>query len=209
MARIAATRSPQQAAPVDGRNSKVSLPLPMSPRRLGWFKPALAGGLAASVAIAAAIWPVWVARERTTDRLRAELNQRDSQIQQMQSSVNDAQQLLQFVSASDIVAVQLAGQGTQAHAAGVLLWDPAKKKALFSATKLAALPPNRTFELWLIDNKQNKIPAGTFSLDSAGDIRMPVQDVPLPYSLAAVAVTDEPARVPQPTGSFQLLGAVK
>ena len=74
---------------------------------------------------------------------------------------------------------------------------------------LDAVRQEKAYELWLVNDQQAKIPAGTFHVDGSGQVSI-TTSVPMPGGLLLVAVTDEPAAgVPQPTGNFQLLGKVK
>jgi anti-sigma-K factor RskA len=109
-----------------------------------------------------------------------------------------------------VQVVALAGGEPQPGARGRIFWDRARGEWRFYAAELRPPGPGRTYELWLIDDRNRKIPAGTFDVDARGEGELHVSLKVDAGTIVAAAVTDEPAGgVAQPTGSIQLVGAIQ
>ena len=78
---------------------------------------------------------------------------------------------------------------------------------VFYASNLPALPPGRTYQLWLLRGRKPAIASGgTF----AGDGFVEVEDKTLISDLRGLAVTEEPSGGSAgPTGHKILVGALK
>jgi Anti-sigma-K factor rskA len=78
----------------------------------------------------------------------------------------------------------------------------------FYASQLPPLPPNRTYQLWLIrSNGQAIASAGTFTPDSSSHAVIQLRDPSRLSAVTSMAVTDEPAGgSPQPTGHKWMIG---
>jgi hypothetical protein len=89
---------------------------------------------------------------------------------------------------------------------GTLYWNKAEGTWTLMASHLQPAAPGKTYELWIITQKGEKIAAGTFAPDAAGNA---MHEVPLPADAGPVklaAVTDEPiGGVVVPTGHVQFL----
>jgi DNA-directed RNA polymerase specialized sigma24 family protein len=87
---------------------------------------------------------------------------------------------------------------------GTLFWNKTEGTWTLMASHLKPAPAGKTYELWITTQNGDKIPAGTFSPDAAGNA---LHEVPIPADagpLSLAAVTDEPAAgVQKPTGSIQ------
>ena len=91
-----------------------------------------------------------------------------------------------------------------------MFWDQPANRWTFVAYNLPAAAPGHTYQLWLITRDQKKVSAGTFAPQPNGSALVRAT-YPLPSdSLAAIAVTNEPAGgSPQPTTTPFLVGAAK
>ena len=105
--------------------------------------------------------------------------------------------------------IDLAGGATQPKAWARLFWDQQRQVWHLLAVNLAPLPQGKTYELWFITAAQQKIAAGTFTVDARGAGMLVAAIPPNIGVLALAAVTDEPAGgVVAPTGAVQLLGSL-
>jgi anti-sigma-K factor RskA len=108
-----------------------------------------------------------------------------------------------------VQVVTLGGGAPQPGARGRIFWDRSRHEWLFFATELRPVAPGRTYELWLIDDRDRKIPAGTFDVDARGEGQLRVSLPADAGTIVAAAVTDEPAGgVDVPTGSIHLVGSI-
>jgi len=98
----------------------------------------------------------------------------------------------------------------QPKARGRVLWDHDNGRWHVSVFDMAPPPPGRTYELWFITPGGNKVPGGTFNVDSAGRGTLIASVPPNIGPIAVAAVTDEPiGGVSAPTGKIQLVGEIK
>ncbi len=108
--------------------------------------------------------------------------------------------------APDMTKVDLAGQPVAPSAAARAFWSRTQG-LVFAANHLPALPPNKTYQLWVVAAQKAPISAGLLTPDAQGNITTHIatpQDIPTPVALA---VTLEPAGgVPAPTGDKYLVG---
>lgn len=168
-----------------------------------WLKPAIAAGLATAIVYGLTALPL--RRERQS--LREELRAQADQIHRLESTVEQAAETARLLESREAVVAMLAGSKPQPEAWGRILWDREHGTVHFYTGNLKPPGPGRTYELWLITEGQEKIPAGTFDVDAS---RRGLLVARVPKEVGKVvfaAVTDEPAGgVPQPTGSIHLLG---
>ncbi len=129
-------------------------------------------------------------------------NQRDSLLTML--AERDVQ--LASVTGPDVAVVELASTSALPPA-GRMFWDRARARWTFVANNLPALNPGRAYALWLITSTNQKIGAGTFTVDANGVAIVRAEYDLARDALATVAVTEEPASgVPQPTGDILLVG---
>lgn len=104
--------------------------------------------------------------------------------------------------------IEVGAPSTQAT--GRMFWDQPTGDWTFVAHHLRQAPPGRTYQLWLVTRDQRKVSAGTFVAAAGGDAVVSARYALSPDSLAAVAVTEEPAGgSPQPTSQPFLVGAAR
>lgn len=136
-------------------------------------------------------------RYRVAARERGELERRAEQ----------SEALLAAVTAPASRVIELAAARPRAPS-GRMFWDVAHNRWTFVAHQLPAVREGREYQLWLITADERRIPAGTFRPDAAGHAVVQATYALAADSLAAVAVTEEPAGgLPQPSGAIVIAGA--
>ena len=119
----------------------------------------------------------------------------------------DAESRIAVLAAPDLNRIDLAGQAAAPQASGRGYWSRSRG-LMFTATSLPALPPGRTYQLWVLTAQTPPISNGwLFRPDPSGRaaaiFETPV-NLPRP---TAMAVTIEPdGGVPAPTGAMYLVG---
>ena len=112
-----------------------------------------------------------------------------------------------FLEDPDVGAILLTGAGPQPGARGKVIFSPRARRAIFVADGLAAIPPDRQYELWLLAAGK-PLAAGAFDLARRGATVF--ESSLLPESAlpgAKFAVTIEPrGGTAQPTGPMVLTG---
>jgi anti-sigma-K factor RskA len=163
-------------------------------------------GLAAS--IAAICLGIWANRQHdAAQALQTQLADTRAHANTLETTVEQQQASMQRMGSPDVQVISLKGTPKQSAATARIFLD--RKNALieFAASGLNPPPPGKTYELWIVTPDQKKMPVGTFDVNPNGDgfLRASVPST----SVALAAVTDEPRLMPQPTGSFQLIGKVE
>ena len=104
-------------------------------------------------------------------------------------------------------AVSLDGLEAAASARATAFLDRENRRLFLYVENLPALPPDRTYQIWLLVDG-TPVSVGTFDVDSDGGARLDGEPLPAFEGSVSVAVTVEPAGgVPQPTGPMVLLGS--
>lgn len=104
-------------------------------------------------------------------------------------------------------AVSLDGLEAAASARATAFLDRENRRLFLYVENLPALPPDRTYQIWLLVDG-TPVSVGTFDVDSDGGARLDGQPLPAFEGTVSVAVTVEPmGGVPQPTGAMVLLGS--
>lgn len=73
----------------------------------------------------------------------------------------------------------------------VTLWDNQRQDGVFVAENLKALPADKDYELWVIDENQKPVAAGVFHVDDSGKIRMEFKPTQMIKTAGKFAVTEE------------------
>lgn len=158
----------------------------------------------AAVALAIATIVLWTndnRQRRELEALRAEIRQQETQIAQSRA-------MLDVLSARDTIAVNLAPSPEMAGAKGFVFFN-SRQGVVLSNCMLPALPPDKTYQLWLVPSQGNPINAGVFSPEYGQESSLWTSPVPAGVTAKAFAVTVEPAGgKPQPTGPKVLIGPV-
>ena len=198
-----------ERAAADARPGKVPriVPFPSGrPPGSSWARPAAAAALAAGIAAIA----VYVPLARDRDALQAALTGQERRVRAVEGELRAASDTLRVLRSPAVQVVSLGGGEPQPGARGRIFWDRARGEWRFYAAEMRPPGAGRTYELWLINDKGTKIPAGTFQVDASGEGELRVS---LPADVGTVkvaAVTDEPeGGSPQPTGTIQLVGTIQ
>ncbi len=171
---------------------------PRGPVLAAWF----AGALAASLALALTLTLVQNRNMRTQyqhlqDRFAAS-NELDSGIRNVVSSPHVRLAKLTYENRPD-------GGGPGAR----MMYCPVSKQYQLVVYRVSPPPPGRVYELWLITDQGQKMPAGTFTVDEKGNASHYFK-APRDVQIASAAVTDEPeCGVTDPTGVVHLVGELR
>jgi anti-sigma-K factor RskA len=134
------------------------------------------------------------------------LDRSERQLDAATRAVSGAQLRMAVLTAPDLARVDLAGQTPAPRASGRAFWSRTRG-LVFAASALPALPPGRTYQLWVV-TAQQPISAGLVRPDDTGAVTAffaTPADIPPPV---AMAVTIEPeGGMPAPTGDKYLIGA--
>ena len=169
-----------------------------------WLGPALAAGLAAAVTWVAVAVPM----QRRQGRLEERIAVQADRIGRLETDLARSSEIVQVMRRPDTLVVSL-GSDTRPDAAGRVFWDRGAGVWHFSATGLEPLAPDRTYELWFINDAGEKIPAGVFDVDARGRGELRAEVPASAGNIVVAAVTDEPAGgSAQPTGTIRLAGKV-
>ena len=121
----------------------------------------------------------------------------------LQQTLATEEETLRAVRSPTNAVISLTTKGSPA--AGRIFLDPVKGKWWLSATGLQSLPPDKTYEFWLIPAGKSPLPSGTFKVDSSGAGYL---TGPIPVAagtIAVAAITDEPSPgTRSPTGAIRL-----
>lgn len=199
--------------PIRGRSSvRPSSPAPGAPSaassQRGPARPTVARYLvAAALIVAVGAIAYSISLRSTIQRLsvaRAEL--RDS-TSVLQKRLADQQAILDGLTGPG-VRVMDAGATNARQPYGRMFWDQPTNRWTFVAYNLPATAPGHTYQLWLVTRDQKKVSAGTFTPTATGSAIVRATYALAPDSLAAIAVTNEPAGgSAQPTTTPFLVGA--
>src|SRR5262249_31224429 len=136
----------------------------------------------------------------------------ERQTAQARLVATNAERQLSVIAAPDVAQVALKGLAGAPQASGRGLWSRARGP-LRSASNLPALPPGRTYQLWVISGKMPPISDGwIFQTDASGGV-MTMFTTPTTLPLpTAMAVSIEPdggsTTAAGPTGAIYLMGSL-
>jgi anti-sigma-K factor RskA len=135
---------------------------------------------------------------------RAELRDSTSALQQ---KISDQEAIIAGLTGPGVRVIDAAAASARQPYAR-MFWNQPTNRWTFVAYNLPAAAPGHTYQLWLVTRDQKKVSAGTFTPTAAGSALVRATYALAPDSLAAIAVTNEPAGgSPQPTSTPLLVGA--
>jgi hypothetical protein len=135
--------------------------------------------------------------------LAALRQQSAAEIHNLHSQLAQRDELLAFLQSADVKVMSLVGSNKAKAAVGVLLYDPATKKAFFYAFNLPPLAQGKTYQLWAIVDKP--VNAGVFGVDTGRKGRLVTPNLPDLPRIKQFAVSIEPeGGRPQPSGAIYL-----
>ena len=161
------------------------------------FMPRLLCGLAACLAILLIVLFAQDVRLRKTVGDQAlQIGQLNQLAQTLQSATNDlGRAVLALQETNRLVNLRVAMLNSLMADApktvAVTLWDNQKQDGVFMAQNLKALPADKDYELWVIDENQSPVAAGVFRVDGDGKVRMEFKPNRLIKTAGMFAVTEE------------------
>lgn len=176
-----------------------------------WWRLATAASLA--LALASGAYAVSLqrqlatTRQMLTDQAVREAGLRNELARTRESSAR-LTNTLSVLRSSNMIRVDLRGSAAASAAVG-RAFVSTDRGVIFNADRLPALGPKRTYQLWVIPGGAGAAPvsAGVFTVDADGATAL---SIPLPAGIAtvaAVAVSEEPAGgSPGPTSAPLLVG---
>jgi anti-sigma-K factor RskA len=168
---------------------------------------------AASLAVAITFWAQAATLRTRVGALEAQLRDAteraivsERQMADARRTASEAQAQVAVLAAPDLRRIDLAGQQAAPEASGRAFWSRSRG-LVFTASNLPALPPGRTYQLWVLTSQPAPLSAGVFKPDQNGRVTAVFEtplDLPTPTGMAA---TIEPeGGVPAPTGAMFLMG---
>jgi anti-sigma-K factor RskA len=140
-------------------------------------------------------------------RIAAELDRQHKAAEALIRDREEIEKLVGVLAAPDTVTVKLAGTGDAANANGVVKFN-ARAGVVLYAADLPKLPPDKSYQMWLVPTSGAPISAGLLGPGGHPWGRMWAGEVPANTQAKAFAVTIEPVGgMARPTGPKVLLGA--
>jgi anti-sigma factor RsiW len=185
-------------------------PVTVSRSMLPWL--AAAASLVLAVALGAYASQLRGRVQTLEQDLRAallEVQAGERQTAQARLVAANAQQQLSVLAAPDVAQVALKGQAVAPQASARALWSRSRG-LLLATSNLPALPPGRTYQLWVISGKMPPISDNwTFKIDASGGVTTMFATPSTLPPPTAMAVSIEPdGGVPAPTGALYLVGSM-
>lgn len=169
---------------------------------------AMAAGIAF---VASAAQLIRVTQERDSLRTVVEAGQETNgeEMQKLQASLAAKDEIIAGLSGPDVRVISLTQLGARGPIAR-MFWDRKSDGWTLVTYNMPQPKAGKTFQLWLVTNRQKKIPAGTFIPDASGRALMHATYKLDRNALQAIAVTEEPTGgVAAPTGPVVVAGAAE
>lgn len=138
------------------------------------------------------------------NEMRARLDEMNRLATTLQAATNDLHQTIVALEETNRMAnLRIAMLDSkiadQPKAVGVSLWDPNRQNGVFVVENLKPLPPNRDYQLWIIDPQYGTpVDAGVFQTDEKGNVRIQFK-AKLPIKTAGKFAVTEEAKGGSPT----------
>ena len=142
--------------------------------------------LASALAIGFAV--LWI-ENRDLHEMIARLTN-DSQ--QQQAQLEKAREVVQTLTAPDALRVTMVAANVPPQPQGKAIYVKDRSSLIFLASNMPKLPPQKTYELWLIPTSGAPIPAGVFKPDPRGSAEVIEPPLPAGVEAKAFAITVEP-----------------
>ncbi len=185
-----ALASPEAVPPAALRRKLLATIQAQQPKRLRL--PVWSWAVAAALAIACLVLGAGI-RER--NRELAQLSRLNDELQDRDATYRRALAILSAPGTRSVALAAVAPASPQVNA----YWNEIAGLVL-TGRHMPALPPNRTYQLWVVPKKGNPVSAGTFEPGAQGLALLISRPAAKPAEAAALAITDEPAGGrPQPT----------
>jgi anti-sigma-K factor RskA len=127
---------------------------------------------------------------------------------QQRAQLEQARQIVETLTAKDAMRVTLVAGKTPPQPQGKAIYVPEKSRLIFFASNMPKLPPQKSYELWLIPMSGAPIPAGVFMADTHGSATVINPPIPPGTTAKAFAITVEPeGGSATPTMPIVMIGA--
>jgi len=164
---------------------------------------------AAALLIAAGAVAYGIDQRATVRRLAADIAHLRDTTATMQQRLAEQQAIVEGLTGPGVKVIDAAATSARQPYAR-MFWDQPTNRWTFVAYNLPAAAPGHTYQLWLVTRDQKKVSAGTFAPSANGSAIVRATYALPSDSLAAIAVTNEPAGgSAQPTTTPFLVGAAK
>ena len=169
-------------------------------RRSSWtLLPWLAA--AALLLVAAFFW-------QQSDRLAQRVARLQDESAQQQTQLERAREVVSTLTSTDALRVTLVAAQAPPQPQGKAIYVRERSSLIFLASNMPALPPQRSYELWLIPTTGAPIPAGMFKPDARGSATVVEPPLPSGVEAKAFAITVEPEQGSSaPTMPIVMMGA--
>jgi anti-sigma-K factor RskA len=158
-----------------------------------------------AVAVALAIFAIYLWNSNKI--LQDELTRQEVAMKQQMELTKRARELAALFSSPQTTTVDLAAKAPITTGSGRVLYNSQQGALIYSGT-LPPLATGKSYELWVIPQNGNPIPAGVFSVDPNGNGEVVLPKIPAGVSAKAFAVTIEPAGGgAAPTGPMAQVGS--
>jgi anti-sigma-K factor RskA len=158
-----------------------------------------------TLALALAIFAVYLWNSNKV--LDRELDRQEAAMKTQVALTAKYREISELFTSPKTVTVNLAAKAPNATESGRVVYN-AQQGALVYVGTLPQLAADKSYELWVIPQTGNPIPAGVFSASPNGEAKVILPNIPAGISPKAFAVTIEPAGGgAAPTGPFAQVGA--
>jgi len=157
-----------------------------------------------TVALALAIFAVYLWKSNKI--VQQELDRQEAAEKVQMALTERARAIVALLTSPQTVTVNLAAKPPIATEPGRVMYN-SKQGALIYVGTLPQLAAGKSYELWVIPQTGNPIPAGVFSAQPNGEANVVLPRIPAGVSAKAFAVTIEPAGgTAAPTGPMAQVG---
>jgi len=178
--------------------------VPARPTLVQRFSPLFA--MAASVMFVLSVLRLQDTLQERNDA-QAALQNATASATQMEQQLASRDSLVAAMSGANVKVVELASTSNLPPGAK-MFWDRVANRWTLVTHDLTPVQSGRTYQLWLVTAKAEKISAGTFNTDAKGRAVVQATYALAEGDLAAIAITEEPTGgSPQPTGAILVAGA--
>lgn len=160
-------------------------------------------------AAAAAMLLATIAQTNERRSMQRDLDRAGGDVARLSARADHAEQVLDLLGNPDATRVSLTKGGARPAPTGRATYLPNKGALVFIASNMDALPPYKTYELWVIPaNGHDPIPAGTFQPDAKGNATLLMPDIPKNVEAKAFGVTiEDQGGSPTPTLPIVMSGS--
>jgi anti-sigma-K factor RskA len=143
-----------------------------------------------------------------SDRLAQQVARLQDESAQQQAQLELAREVVSTLTSTDALRVTLVAAQSPPQPQGKAIYVRDRSSLIFLASNMPALPPQKTYELWLIPTNGAPIPAGVFKPDGRGSATVVEPPLPARVEAKTFAITVEPEQGSStPTMPIVMMGA--